>query len=270
MFKQLFFRVVTAVACVASVVGHGCITYPTSRNAVDAHEVSCDKNTDGCSAKAIGDGCVNATHPGSPCMNGQSSFWYSQGCFIGCPTCDGLSGRRQTDLCKLGKKATLPDYARSVNLKAPRFSELDIYQHNPWSAPGAAPVSDACGLAGGSPWSWNRAEAGNYVNTTHASHGTKGTSLPEFPTGLEWQIGGEAEVQWQVRNNHGGGCEYLNGKLLLCPAFLLPACSEARVTLQILIGCAPLPSHSLRRASSSINLISIRKRLAFFSPTGLT
>ena len=49
-------------------------------------------------------------------------------CFIGCPTCDHLSGRRQTDLCGLGKKATLPQYARSVNLKAPRFSELDVYQ----------------------------------------------------------------------------------------------------------------------------------------------
>ena len=48
-----------------------------------------------------------------------------------CPECDHLSGRRQTDLCKLGKKATLPDYARSVNLKAPRFSELDIYQVRP-------------------------------------------------------------------------------------------------------------------------------------------
>jgi hypothetical protein len=122
----------------------------------------------------------------------------------GCPTCDHLSGRRQTDLCGLGKKATLPDYARSVNLKAPRFSELDRYQHNPWSAPGSAPVADACGLAGGSPWAWNRAEAGNYVNTTQARHGMSGTQLPALPTGVEWKIGGEAEVQWQVRNNHGG------------------------------------------------------------------
>ena len=33
----------------------------------------------------------------------------------------------------------------------------------------------------------------------------KGTDLPELPTGVEWKIGGEAEVSWQVRNNHGGG-----------------------------------------------------------------
>ena len=162
------------------------------------------------------------------------------------PRSDHLSGRRQTDLCKLGKKATLPQYGRSVNLKAPRFSELDIYQHNPWSAPGSAPVADAwceplpparapsadafagppsaccsppcagvprSGLAGGSPWDWNRAEAGNYVNTTQSRHGQKGTTLPALPTGIEWKIGGEAEVQWQVRNNHGGGYSYR-----LCPA----------------------------------------------------
>ena len=149
--------------------------------------------------------------------------------FIGCPTCDHLSGRRQTDLCGLGKKATLPNYARSVNRNATRFSELDIYQHNPWSAPvsahsfsalrlafprgltdplrhqGSAPVADACGLAGGSPWDWNRAEAGNYVNTSKARHGQLGTTLPEMPTATIFKIGGEAEVSWQVRNNHGGG-----------------------------------------------------------------
>ena len=31
---------------------------------------------------------------------------YSQGCFIGCKTCDHVSGRRQTDLCGAGFKAT--------------------------------------------------------------------------------------------------------------------------------------------------------------------
>ena len=41
-------RVASVALCVASVSGHGCITWPTSRNAVDAHEISCDANTDGC------------------------------------------------------------------------------------------------------------------------------------------------------------------------------------------------------------------------------
>ena len=41
----------------------------------------------------------------------------------------------------------------------------------------------------------------------------KGTELPEMPSGAEWKIGGEAQVSWQVRNNHGGGYSYR-----LCPA----------------------------------------------------
>jgi predicted transglutaminase-like cysteine proteinase len=133
---------IAASACVATAAAHGAMVTPISRNAVDHAEIGCDSNTDTCSAKAKGNGCVNVTHPGEPCHNGQASFWYSQGCFIGCPACDHLSGRRQTDLCGLGKKATLPDFARTVNKNATRFSELDIYQHNPWSAPGSAPVAD--------------------------------------------------------------------------------------------------------------------------------
>lgn len=52
---------------------------------------------------------------------------YSQGCFIGCPTCDNASGRRQTDLCGLGKKQTLTDPKYwSVNRDAVPFSDTDI------------------------------------------------------------------------------------------------------------------------------------------------
>jgi len=167
-----------------------------SRNAVERElGVNCDAHVDNCGPSDKGNGCVNVTHPGEPCHNGQASFWYSQGCFIGCPECDHASGRRQTDLCGLGQKATLPDYARSVNLNATIGSNLDIYKHNPWRYPGNAPVADACGLAGGAPT------------------GQNGTSLPHYPTGTQWKIGGEAEVTWQVRNNHGGGYAYR-----LCPA----------------------------------------------------
>ena len=43
--------------------------------------------------------------PGASCYNVIFAVClgrYSQGCFIGCPECDHESGRRQTDLCKLG------------------------------------------------------------------------------------------------------------------------------------------------------------------------
>lgn len=202
-----------ATAYLTTAAAHGALVHPRSRNSIDFDQVNCDGNTDHCSSPGKGNGCVNYTHPTEPCFNGQASFWYSQGCFIGCPECDHKSGRRQTDLCGLGKNATLPNWARSVNLNATIGSELDIYKHNPWRAPGNAPVADACGLAGGWPWGNNGAEAGNYVNTTNAKHGQNGTTLPEMPTGVVWEIGAEAEVSWQVRNNHGGGYSYR-----LCPA----------------------------------------------------
>ena len=63
---------------------------------------------------------------------GQSAYWYSQGCFIGCPTCDHESGRRQTDLCKKGFVGKLPTEAIAVNRHAERDSKYDIYRHNPW------------------------------------------------------------------------------------------------------------------------------------------
>ena len=90
---------------------------PLSRNAIDA---TVGVNTQRCS---------NIT--GDKCNNGQASFWYSQGCFIGCPTCDNASGRRQTDLCGLGKKQTLTDVKYwTVNRDAIPFSDTDIYKHN--------------------------------------------------------------------------------------------------------------------------------------------
>ena len=141
--------------------------------------------------------CANIT--GDVCNNGQAAFYYSQGCFIGCAECDHKSGRRQTDLCGLGKKDTLPAAARSLNRNATIGSENDIYRHNPWRSPGAAPVGDkqhngACGLAGGTPWGPDVGEAGDYTNTSFAHHGTIGVTLPPMPTGVVWKRGGEGEV----------------------------------------------------------------------------
>ena len=88
---------------------------------------------------------------------------------------------------------------RTVNRNATAGSIYDIYKHNPWRAPGSAPVVDPCGLAGGTPWGKWAPEWGNYVNTTYASHGDYGSKvLPEFPTNTTWTIGGHAEVIWQI------------------------------------------------------------------------
>ena len=45
---------------------------------------------------------------------------------------------------------------------------FDIYKHNPWRAPGSAPVLDACGLAGGTPWGGDVAEWGRFDSSHHA------------------------------------------------------------------------------------------------------
>ena len=69
---------------------------------------------------------ITGTTPGD-CHNGQAGFYYQQGCFIGCPECDHVSGRRQIDLCGLGKKATINDpMYRSVNRNATAGSIYDV------------------------------------------------------------------------------------------------------------------------------------------------
>jgi hypothetical protein len=105
-----------------------------------------------------------------------------------------------------------PKY-RTVNLNAKAGSPEDIYKHNPWRAPGTAPVADACGLAGGTPWPEEVSEAGVYTKTKFAHHGMNGTQLKPLDTGVRWKIGGEGEVTWQIENNHGGGYSWR-----LCPA----------------------------------------------------
>jgi hypothetical protein len=98
---------------------------------------------------------------------------------------------------------TLPEQFRTVNRASEFGSANDIYQHNPWRAPGNAPTADACGLAGGTPYAHEGPEAGDYTATIYAHHGMNGTSLPPLETGVEWKIGGEAEVTFQISNNHG-------------------------------------------------------------------
>merc|ERR1719272_1476729 len=199
------------LAALPLVAGHGAMVTPRSRNSIDYDENISHTNSGGGSNWAW---CTNLT--GAPCNNGQSAYWYSQGCFIGCPECDHKSGRRQTDLCKKGFVGQLPDYAIAVNRNTTpgfRNSKYDIYRHNPWRAPGFAPVVDPCGLAGGTPWGGDAPEDGQYYNTTHAHHGMKGTDLPPMDTGVVWKAGGEAEVVFAVKFNHGGGYAYR-----LCPA----------------------------------------------------
>ena len=233
-------RTITLIlGLILAVDGHGTVVSPRSRNSVD-YLVGINSPKDWPSNAH----CANIT--GDECHNGQATFWYSQGCFIGCDECDHKSGRRNIDLCGNGMIGTLPERFRSVNRDSKFLSDEDICtwtgldhspfglhavipcappahlpvqrpvdqhasladKHNPWRAPGNAPTADACGLAGGTPWAAEAPEAGDYTTTIYAHHGMKGTSLKPLLTGVEWKIGGEGEVTFQISNNHGGGYSY--------------------------------------------------------------
>jgi len=152
--------------------------------------------------------------------NGQSCFYFSHGCTIHCDKCDGKTARFGST-CGNAKtaKATICDpLLRTLNRNATCGSAEDRYYYSPWRAPGSAPVFDACGMAGGSPWpigspGWapgGAAAAGvRYHNTTHAKQGDLGSLvLPPRPTGTVWTAGGLAEVSWTMRTNHGGGYQW--------------------------------------------------------------
>ena len=100
-------------------------------------------------------------------------------------------------------------WLRTYNRDAPAGSNADIYKHNPWRAPGFAPVLDSCGVAsGGFPGGESK-----YTPTEFAKASEEGSVvLPPQPTGVVWKVGGAATVKWSIRANHVGGHSYR-----LCP-----------------------------------------------------
>ena len=111
---------------------------------------------------------------------------------------------------------------RSVNTGAACGAEDDWYFYSPWRAPGAAPVFDSCGMAGGHKPPQG-GFGGIYVNTSHAKLGDKGTEvLPKAPSGVSaaapfassseaffkgrrwqttWAAGRSYEVTWTIEAN---------------------------------------------------------------------
>jgi hypothetical protein len=100
-----------------------------------------------------------------------------------------------------------------MNLDAKAGSAEDVYRFNPWRAPGAAPVADACGIAGGSNMK-HVPDAADFTETKFAKLGDLGSKvLQPLKTGVVWSAGSVVEVAWGIRYNHGGGYAYR-----LCPA----------------------------------------------------
>ena len=98
---------------------------------------------------------------------------------------------------------------RTANTQAECGSPADFYYYSPWRAPGAAPVIDSCGSAGGRFKGQDIGGAGaQYENTTRAARGDLGSALPAMPPQATWKAGAAAEVGWVVQANHGGGYAY--------------------------------------------------------------
>mmetsp|Transcript_33210 Transcript_33210/g.86951 ORF Transcript_33210/g.86951 Transcript_33210/m.86951 type:complete len:374 (+) Transcript_33210:25-1146(+) len=206
-----------AVGVVAMAPGHGSMLLPPPRNAIDA-ELPAWANASHPMTGTIEPYNCRCTNGTSPCANGQACFWFSQGCTVGCARCDGNGSRIPNwDHCP-GEGLNMTHPGRllkqywTANQNALVGSVADVFKHNPWRAPGLAPVSDPCGMAGGVPVESFNAAA--YNATPHAKQGDLGSVvLPKRPTGTVWRRGRNATVRWQQTADHGGGYQYR-----LCPA----------------------------------------------------
>eukprot|EP00040_Diaphanoeca_grandis_P025237 m.139565 g.139565 ORF g.139565 m.139565 type:complete len:437 (-) comp30067_c0_seq1:381-1691(-) len=101
---------ILACACVNNVNGHGAMTFPRPRNAIDGQinpwtswSYPCDATHQGanCTMTFCEDGkncqgsCPVSAHNGVVdalnASNGQSCYWFNNGCMIGCDKCDGTN-----------------------------------------------------------------------------------------------------------------------------------------------------------------------------------
>jgi hypothetical protein len=256
------------------------MTFPRPRNALDGElapwtnwSYPCDDNHQGAMCKITfcengkdcqGSCAISAHKEGAPLQlnasNGQSCYWFSNGCTVGCDSCDGtvnhvghgkqhflFKGMNQTQLhqhkivltekqlfdpspgdmvldptSKRGlsikpgcakpngiKPTICASSLRTCNTQAECGSPEDFYYYSPWRAPGAAPVIDACGTAGGRFPGQSIGGAGaQYQNTSRAHEGMLGRDLPPMGSQATWKAGSAVEVGWTVMANHGGGYAY--------------------------------------------------------------
>eukprot|EP00037_Helgoeca_nana_P011477 m.103111 g.103111 ORF g.103111 m.103111 type:complete len:400 (+) comp20857_c0_seq2:42-1241(+) len=218
--------VVVGAAVVGHTDGHGAMVSPLSRNAFDRvlpqylggrnSLCNCGSSTAGCDTGSRGVG-----------LDGQACLYFSQGCMIGCATCSntdqqagGMPRGNESNDCVRGSQPagstsqpTLPKRLWTMNRNAVELSVNDVYRFHPWRAPGSAPVTDACGTAGGTIAKF--AGPGHAVfstvdvNGTTVKFGDKGSvALPKGPPTVSWKSGATVEVKWGMRFNHGGGYQY--------------------------------------------------------------
>ena len=146
---------------------------------------------------------------------GQACLWFSQGCTHGCSACDpNATWPWDHSVCGSDAPPLVCDPEhRTLNRHAPCGSASDWTRHNPWRAPGSAPVYDACGKAGGQDAFAPYAGATYYITTANAKVGDLGSEvLPPRPTGTVWRRGATVKASFTINANHGGGYQFR-----LCP-----------------------------------------------------
>lgn len=158
-------------------LGHGHMTQPPSRNG-------------GTLAKA------------ADCMSGEC-MWFSQ------PDAGAAPGRAGDDGDPIGRipgEPTLnaaPLRTYNINVSA---GPLDYTRHNPWRAPGSAPViGSGCGRAGGGTM---RQYNGGTAKEFGLVQNMDGVDLPGAAERVTWKRGTTVEVAWANNANHGGGYAY--------------------------------------------------------------
>jgi len=199
--------------------GHGAVVHPPPRNRVDSGLPPWSGPVPD-PLPGVDAWCPISNGTSLTGTNGQACFWFSNGCSIGCPECDGKTRgpipnqpefAHKMDTCGLGFKATVCDPSqRTVNTGAKCGAEDDFYYFSPWRAPGSSPVFDSCGMAGGTPAAGGYGAV--YKSTPHAKQGDLGSTLPSEEPSVEWTVGEEVNVAWTIQANHGGGYQYR-----LCP-----------------------------------------------------
>eukprot|EP00310_Coccolithus_braarudii_P014694 CAMPEP_0183341004 /NCGR_PEP_ID=MMETSP0164_2-20130417/7365_1 /TAXON_ID=221442 /ORGANISM="Coccolithus pelagicus ssp braarudi, Strain PLY182g" /LENGTH=248 /DNA_ID=CAMNT_0025511229 /DNA_START=87 /DNA_END=833 /DNA_ORIENTATION=+ len=216
MAVAAWLSVALLVGCLTVAASHGSLVFSPPRNSADrrlpAFTGGKYLGLYGCNC---GDrsGCASALGLRSS-GDEQGCGWFSQGCTLGCLRCDNRTQHthgKATCTSPMEPILNEPD-ARTVNIGAKAGSEQDAYRYNPWRAPGYAPVTDACGMAGGSP-TLGLGHA-SFHTVPWAKQGDLGSRmLPKGPAAATWVAGSVVEVGWGVRFNHGGGYQYR-----LCPA----------------------------------------------------
>lgn len=191
------------VGCAALVAAHAEVSWPPAR-------------THGTMATA---GTCKGPDPSQVPQNG-TCLWFSEGCTIGCSACIGEKDCMDGfPCCPANETGIYPmlnqsEYRTVFNVTIPFFpipSEPTF--HNPWRAPGRAPIMSPCGVAGGS----SNADSGSGTGAwspTGVKQGFDQREMPEVAQGIRavWEAGSEQEVAWSMRANHGGGYSWR-----LCP-----------------------------------------------------